>query len=810
MKKPNPFYILSLCLLLLSLAAVPSDAAGLNSPLQETEIEKEFMEISQVELILRVFHNGQSVKNLTAADFTLAENGENRDITSFTQIDRKLETIHRLGIEGDASDSLNALPRRLFILCFLFSEPDKNLDIAMDRFFHRVYSDGDYVLALCGDRFFKITSAAEIPQILPELKNTIRQSAENLLREKERLSANMDRLFRDFENRIRELGRSVLSGSHRQSSAPADQIRNLLSQLFSTYKTFWDEYKFKRIAMSPDTLIKLARSIKPLPFEKWGLVFYQSETFPRLNPESLFPENPDDMKNFMEVQRQFQALSSEMLRPEPNHLIEPLRIAFVDSGATFHLIQSTPETLAKMDSQFLKRDKIFSDSENIFTQLALATGGTIIGKGNPQDALTHILTKEDTFYRLTYAPRNIPQKDRAVVITGKNKKNLLLYNGAVVIYKANEIKLDNVRFTFPSLEFSLSHYQQLFDGEKLSGDIRLRVAAIDTNGGMTDFLRDFKPTDNAITASMNLNFPKGGQYSLIVEALDIQTGRKAVYSEKINVPKTGADISPLISEQPSQQEMIDSKDILGAILKKTAAYCDRLRQTTFYFTCREKINDYYQVEGKEIKNDDYLHNYQIVLEENGRMRESRTPPDRGKNKKSKKKQSSPGDDDYFILTNFYSQYPFLLPADIMGRESAGFYHYRLLAREKVGEADTYKISVEPKSEKAIINHGLAWVDCGDGSVVRISLNPRALKGFQALESRAREKERRITLTDTHWYEAVRHNIRFPSRTEIAEEQFDAAALQSDAFPLESSKTTFIYEDYRFFSVNSDVVESAHN
>jgi hypothetical protein len=150
---------------------------------------------------------------------------------------------------------------------------------------------------------------------------------------------------------------------------------------------------------------------------------------------------------------------------------------------------------------------------------------------------------------------------------------------------------------------------------------------------------------------------------------------------------------------------------------------------------------------------------------------------------------------------------------MLGRENQKKYRYQLLSKEKIGNVETYKLSVDPeKKGVGAINHGVVWVDVKDGSVVKIELNPRSLMGIRTLMANARRKGTKIRVTDTHWYEVKKNRIRFPSKTEIRGidvVKHEGGADQPIDVEVEDSSTVFNYKNYRFFKVNVNVVDESH-
>jgi len=50
---------------------------------------------------------------------------------------------------------------------------------------------------------------------------------------------------------------------------------------------------------------------------------------------------------------------------------------------------------------------------------------------------------------------------------------------------------------------------------------------------MSTFEKSFEPNQEKLTVSLKLNFSRGGKYTLIIEAVDKQTGKSSVYSERV-------------------------------------------------------------------------------------------------------------------------------------------------------------------------------------------------------------------------------------------------------------------------------------
>ena len=789
----KPIFILLPVMLLLLPGGLPANPQEEKGP---QEILEEYVEVINAGVIVRAMKKERLVGGLQKSDFTLYENGKKQEITSFQEVKRKIGAEKAETAEPAESPDAAAPRGRIFLFYFWLSEPEPQLKETLDFFFKQVYREGDYALLVTGNRVFKITRPDQVPQTLPEVKSKLDEATGYARMDRAAFINKMEDLLRGLEDRLPRMNDGAEPGEQVESTGS----RSVFEQFAANYKRLWDEYKAKRLNLNIDKLKAIAESLKALEFEKWGLVFYQPDLVPQLDTDSFIREKQGVLADYTELRKTFAAISREIDKPTGSlAILEEIRRAFLDANATFHLLLSNMAPSDQLNSRFLKLDHVYSDWQEVFRNISRSTGGAVIEGNNLDKSLEQAMAKEDIYYRLTYQPPKEGQRTRDIEVKTSLKRINMVYNREMILKETDNIAIDRFSFTpapaNATLEFTLKNYRQLYDGYQLYGNIRVKVSAVDEQGEITSFERVFEPEDAEIIPSLKLNFPHGGKYTLIVEALDRQTGKSAAFSRKIETPvdNRGEGAPVLMIPAHEKAGAVDEKNNLDAILEKTADYCEKLKQVTFYFTCREEISDIYFINGKEIKNDFYRHEYQIIMDEKGKMSEERKQI-AGKGK----------EDDVLVLTNFFSNYPFLMPATLMDRENRKKYLYRLLAKEKVGEVETFKINVEPRNPAlGIINHGVVWVDEQDGSVVKIELDPRSLRGIDVLQEEARRKGGRLKVTDIHWYEARSNNIRFPSRTEISEVKL---AAQEE---LENSRTVFTYKDYRFFKVNVNVIDAGN-
>lgn len=794
--------ILCCCGLVLTDQTASPQKKDQDKPKQAQSSEtREYGETANVSLVLRALKKGQPAAGLQQKDFTLYENGKPMPLTGFQEIHRKV---------GQYNENKTVPPpaakKRLFFLYFRVSEPDPEIAKTLDYFFNQVYQDGDYALLMLGNRVFPITRRSQVEPALESFQTILDLLVEKTRLAKQKLTDNLEQLARQFfeEN--------------------WDNLENLQQQsvnlLVSRFKTAWTEYQQDYLFQAEDKLKDIANSLKKLDIEKWGFVFYQQDSFPSLNLKSIPGLSADTPGRFRRLRGQVEHVAQQSSEPRQGiQNIKDFQQAFIEANVTFNLLLSYPASPGELNTLYIEYKAVQTDWQRAFRDISQATGGSVIEGNNWHESLVRAIESEDVFYLLTYSPAAGRDEDRKIRIQTKLPGIKLQYHRQATVFPADKIAIDRVAFNHPLLEFTLKNYRQFFDGTGLYGDIEVKVTTVDANGNQRTLKKILEPFQDEMTVSMNLDFPVGGDYSLIIEAHDRQTGQTVTASQPIVVPQSKYQLEQvLVSEDLEEMKGDESKRTLASLLKKSAQYCQKLKQATFYFTCIEEVIDTHWYRGNLVREDFYRYDYQITREENGKMDENRQlKPESIELLEKKKKEIGKKKDEELILTNFFSSYPYLMPIGMLAEENQSKYRYRLLDRKTSPGRTLYKVSVEPKEEGVMIkdaNYGVVWIDEADGSVYKVELDANSLGGLQQLIKLAREKRHRLKVTDVHWYEVKRKGIRFPSRTEIicsfldwdqVKRMWDR--LRSEA--LEKVGTVFAYSKYQFFNVNVDVVETDH-
>lgn len=253
----------------------------------------------------------------------------------------------------------------------------------------------------------------------------------------------------------------------------------------------------------------------------------------------------------------------------------------------------------------------------------------------------------------------------------------------------------------------------------------------------------------------------------------------------------------------------DNKEKLALILEKSAEYCERLAKATLYFVCREKIqesinyykdvaySDFYREGNKTVRKsrkvNTYTYDYQLVKKGDS-IKENRILLEENGKKKYEKNA-------LLKTKRFFTERPFGSPIGLLSKYWQNFYNYKIIKEEDLEGKETIVIEAKPKSPmKEKPNYGKIWVDKEDFSILKIEFLQESLAKFEELRKMARKYLLKPRLTDTHYFGIEKNGIRFPSKVHFAE-----AYLTKDQRRLVFSETTFIYDDYKFFTVEVEIV-----
>ncbi len=241
---------------------------------------------------------------------------------------------------------------------------------------------------------------------------------------------------------------------------------------------------------------------------------------------------------------------------------------------------------------------------------------------------------------------------------------------------------------------------------------------------------------------------------------------------------------------------------LEYILKKSADYCKKLENVVLHFVCeekvREKINKYEIFSGyssRELativdqKINTYTYDYQLIKKDNSIKEQRILLEENGEQKYEKNAK---------LKTNrFFTKRSITAPIGLLSRYWQDYYNYKIIKDARLKGIDCVVIQVKPKSKiPGKPNYGNIWVSKKDFSVIKMEIFQESLKRFEQLRKTARKSMLKPQFTDIHYFEFEKNGIRFPSKVYFKEEY-----LTKGKTKILFSETKFIYDNYKFFTVD---------
>ncbi len=247
---------------------------------------------------------------------------------------------------------------------------------------------------------------------------------------------------------------------------------------------------------------------------------------------------------------------------------------------------------------------------------------------------------------------------------------------------------------------------------------------------------------------------------------------------------------------------------LETILKKCAEYCEKLANSALFFVCKEKITEKISSRSAIIAKDPrgssshaytstakrvYVYDYQlyrkgsdikeqrILIEENGKKKHEENAP---------------------LKTRIFKHENIVLgPIGLLSSHWQTFHDYKILKEEKFKGDKTVVIEAVLKPEHAFHHlSGKVWVRKSDFSILKIEWLQQSIRGYERVEETAKELRAKPHLTLIAEYGFEKNGIRFPSKYSLDEDY-----LLRGMRRFKQSKTVVVYDDYKFFTVETDHV-----
>jgi hypothetical protein len=277
-----------------------------------------------------------------------------------------------------------------------------------------------------------------------------------------------------------------------------------------------------------------------------------------------------------------------------------------------------------------------------------------------------------------------------------------------------------------------------------------------------------------------------------------------------------SSVQEMASSLTSSQETANDAR-MSIILNKAAKYCRRLENSALDFVCLEEISeklDYSRDREDEIsivpppladrgvathikvsklkQENKYLYDFQFTRK--GELRkENRTLLE--KNGKKAREEDATLETSVFQVRNVLFG-----PLGLLSQYMAGYHDFTFIAEELVQNDKIAVIEATPKKMFTTPHgYGRIWIKEDDGSVLKIEWKPESTPNFESLEARAKKYKWELSVILITEYDYEKNGIRFPSR-DYSEEAY----LKPNGKKFIRSRTSVIYRDYKFFTVETDI------
>ena len=494
---------------------------------EDPENIMESVNVTNIEVPVRVFFQGEMIDKLTRKDFKIYEGSVQRQINGFYIERKKMKSPDR---KPDLNIRKKVLAPRYFVLVLHINEMNDHLKQGIGYIFDNILQETDQLMVIAAGKtlfFANLNKKEETKiQVMGVLKSQCREAGKRM---------------RSLIAKVRGI---PVIGTEEDERA---------DNYLKFYLKIMLDYRKKYLQPEMELLYNFARYLETIKIKKWVINLYQEEIVPHLSRvtknwiNNLIEElmsNPGSQhwaQNAKIIQRKLYRLESE-LNAATNFPVEVLQSFFVKTGATFHTLLIP--TTGKPEVQFYNGEhnlgfeykRISTDFENVIREITRKTGGTLIYSKNLKSSLKTIEEKEDICYWLTFAPGN-PEKVGKVRIEVKDRRYKPVYDKRVTGYyleqfmKKQENLLGGFRLEKVNISNKLLHIliNLKHTAEKTNiqvDEFTLRIRIKDSlNRYLFDEKKIVKPIKEMVRISVPFPQLDSGKYYVMVDIRDLRTGK---------------------------------------------------------------------------------------------------------------------------------------------------------------------------------------------------------------------------------------------------------------------------------------------
>lgn len=531
--------IISLILVFLLIFQDISGSARAQSQHSHKKILEE-VDVTNVEVAVRVFSRGKPVPGLKKKDFKLTVNNKEKEIHGFYENQKQLEKAAKI-------------PRTFLLIVNIC---DYHLDIknALDPLFDEIVKPNDHIILITNDFFMEDRHIPNTRDEKEKIKGILKMETARITLKLRKLEQRLKSLLRLFKSRQR--------AGNMDSTNAQDFIMDYI-QLVEEFKTLY-------LDLRTDKYVRLANHLAVQRGEKWVLSFYQVGRFfkPKFG-SSFFRALLGTQETSSQVFGSFNAMHwYEKLRDalEPKDFLprEDLVKLFTNTGATFHtILMEHGRTMQNELASDLTYVPIISDSYNLLKEISTRSGGSFINSNNIEKFYKKIAADRDIYYILTFAPdKGEPGKENKIKITinDKTKTYRISYSNLTrgryvekVVKKIQEkiprVRIERIGFKNKRLSFVVSNFK--INENNLANPppvtkLPVRIQVFDQQSqNLFDGVKMFEISNAEISENkhetkvrLQIDFPElpPGVYDVHIRVGDLITGKHDLAIKTVTIP----------------------------------------------------------------------------------------------------------------------------------------------------------------------------------------------------------------------------------------------------------------------------------
>jgi VWFA-related protein len=507
---------------------------------------RESVTVTAVEIPVRVFDKTGFVGGLTREDFEIFEGGVRQDISGFEFVSRSI-----LPLSTELPPGVTRVPRqRNFILVFNVYSFTQQIKDAVGYFFDKIYNPGDRLIIIVNEGLLK----AKPDESGERLRSRLYAVLDTVQKESKR---ELDLTFRFLDKRAENL-ELALNGDP-SSDYPMDFVDNNDNErdinnrrvdpflptnaFFQDYKRAWDEYRRRRLGVNLDLYKTIAKRFGKLEGDKWAICFQQRDLFPKLKASGRLEQTiqekvdselgTDPRATLIETQRHEIELSFDT---SDNYPRERIRELFTQANITFHvLLMKAVGVQEGYLSQDIDVGEVRADYENTLREISRETGGTSAYSNNVLESLKAAAARMDQYYLIVYQPKKgIVEPGKKIEVRVRKKDVNVISLKERTTAKPEGIMIFDFMPGPRSIVFHLKDYARPPSEWNMKGRAIVKVAVFDESSAKVfskETALDLKADNVRISLEMGSIVP--GVHFVVIEAYDIISGEKAVFSQSV-------------------------------------------------------------------------------------------------------------------------------------------------------------------------------------------------------------------------------------------------------------------------------------